>query len=120
MAVSKIAYLTASVSLKGSKIFLLTYQIFSLGLLRLFPLRFCLYTTEATHPASWHPAISSSVFSILFDFAIFTPSNQNFFSTFVFSEIYYTFCFENLQHVNLQFLIGQKHQFYYMSRKNHD
>ena len=31
------------------------------------------------HSASWHPAISSSVFSLLFDFAIFTPPNLNFF-----------------------------------------
>ena len=40
------------------------------------------------------------IFSILFDFAIFTPPNLPNFSTPVFSEIYYTFCFEKLLHVN--------------------
>ena len=37
------------------------------------------------HYPSWYPTISSSVFSILFDFAIFTP-----FSISMFSEIYYS------------------------------
>ena len=36
-----------------------------------------------------------SFLSILFDFVIFTPPNQNFFFTSICSEIYYTFCFEN-------------------------
>ena len=40
------------------------------------------------------------IFSIFFDFAIFAPPNLPNFSTPIFSEIYYTFCFEKLLHVN--------------------
>ena len=71
------------------------------------------------HSIFWYPATSSLVFSIFFYFAIFNPPNLNFFSTSLFSEIYYTFCFENLLHVNFQFLIGWKNLFYYISKKNH-
>ena len=62
----------------------------------------CLYcfareVNHSSYSASWYLAISSSFFSISFDFANFTTSNLNFFSTSIFSEIYYTFCFENLR-----------------------
>ena len=85
-----------SLSMAVSKIADLIYQAFCLGLLRPFAVSFYLCTTETTHSrdnAYWYSAISSSVFSILIDFAILTPPNLNFFSTSMFSEIYYTFFF---------------------------
>ena len=88
----------------------LTYKTFYLGLLRPFAVSFCLSTTEAKHSRDiLLPDILLSVlqfFSILFDFTIFTPLNLNIFSTSLFSETYYTFCFKNLRHVHFQLLIG--------------
>ena len=46
------------------------------------------------------PCYQFLFFSILFDFAVFTPPNLNCFSTSIFSEIYCIFCFENLWYVN--------------------
>ena len=66
-------------SLKGSKIFLLTYQTFSLGLLRPFAVSFCLCTTEETHSASWYPAISSSFFFNLIWFCRFYSTKSKLF-----------------------------------------
>ena len=57
-------------------------------------------------PETFYFLISCYQFLIFFYFANFTPPNLNFFSTSMFSEIYYTFCFENLRHVHFQFLIG--------------
>ena len=51
--------------------------------------------TFQRHSPFQYAAISSYLFSVLFDFPIFTPPNLNIFSTSVFSEIYYAFCFEN-------------------------
>ena len=49
------------------------------GLLRLFAVSFCLCTTGTTYSASWYPSLSFSVFSILFDFAIWPPTLNFFF-----------------------------------------
>ena len=46
-------------------------------------------------------------FLVLFDFAVVTLPNLNFFLYSIFPEIYYTFCFENILHIHFQFLIGQ-------------
>ena len=52
------------------------------------------------------------VLSYFVSYEIFTPPNLSLcFSNFIFSEIYYTFCFENLRHVHFQFLIVSKHLF---------
>ena len=93
-----------------SKIAGLTYQTLCLGLLRPFAVSFCLGTMETTH--SRDILLPNIVLSVLqfFQFYLilptFTPPNLNFFSTSIFSEISYTFCFENLGHVHFQFLIG--------------
>ena len=70
-------------SLAVSKIAYLTYQIFCLGLLRPFPISFCLYTTTATHSRDiLLPNIVLSVlqlFQFYLIFPIFTPPNLFFF-----------------------------------------
>ena len=110
-------------SMTVSKIAYVTYQTFCLGLLRPFAVSFCICTTETTNTRDiLLPNIVLSVlqfFRFYLILPIFTPPNLNFFSTSIFSEISYTFCFENLRHVHFQFLIGQKHLLYYISRKNH-
>ena len=89
-------------------------KFFALGLhlLKRFALSFyfCTYDRDNTfqrHSASWYPAISSSVFSILFDSAILHHHiKSKLFSTSMFSEVYYTFCFKNLSHLHSKYLIG--------------
>ena len=64
------------------KITYLTYQTFCLGLLRPFAVSFQSYDEDNSfqrHSLSWYTATSSSVFSFLFDFAIFTPPSQKIF-----------------------------------------
>ena len=76
-------------TLSVSKIAYLTYQTFCLG--------FCLSTTEKTHSRDiLLPDILLAVVQF-FHFVIVNPPNLNSFSTSIFSEIYYAFCFENLR-----------------------
>ena len=110
MAVSKLAHLI--------------YQTFCLSLLRLFAVSFCLCTTETTN--SRDILLPNIVLLVLHFFRfylilpIFTPPNLNFFLLLYFLKFnIYIYYFENLRHVHFQFLIGQKHLFYYISRKNH-
>ena len=54
-------------------------QPFSMAVSKMFLSLYDEDNTFQKHSTSWYPATSSSLFSILFDLAIFTPSNLNFF-----------------------------------------
>ena len=78
-----------------SKIAYLTYQTFCLGLLRPFAISFCLCKTEATHSRdillpNILLSISSSVFSILFNFINFySTKSKLFFYCYIFRYLIY-------------------------------